>query len=228
MKPLRRRLTFANVMSSIAVFLVVAGGTAFAATELGKESVGTKQLKKEAVSLAKINKAAKKSLKGATGATGPAGAKGGTGATGPQGPAGKEGKEGPPGTNLTATTPLASGITETGVFAAAGGGPGSAAGALMTATANFVQPLSAPLDGAHVIYLKAGVASAVHCPGVGHADPGYFCAYAGYEQGAEIYTSFEDPQTGSGGAGRDGTNAYGKTTAAGSGDVAGTWAVTAP
>ena len=50
MKSVRKRLTYANVMSSIAVFLVVAGGTAFAATQLGKESVGTKQLKKEAVS----------------------------------------------------------------------------------------------------------------------------------------------------------------------------------
>jgi hypothetical protein len=47
-------------MSSIAVFLVVAGGTAFAVSQLGKESVGSKQLKKEAVSLAKINAAAKK------------------------------------------------------------------------------------------------------------------------------------------------------------------------
>ncbi len=51
MKSVRKRLTYANVMSSIAVFLVLAGGTAFAASQLGKESVGTKQLKKEAVSL---------------------------------------------------------------------------------------------------------------------------------------------------------------------------------
>jgi hypothetical protein len=101
MKSVRKRLTYANVMSSIAVFLVVAGGTAFAATQLGKESVGTKQLKKEAVSLAKINAAAKNSLKGATGATGSKGAEGpkGTdgpkGATGPQGPKGEKGETGP-------------------------------------------------------------------------------------------------------------------------------------
>src|ERR1700753_279536 len=92
MKPLRRRLTYANVMSSIAVFLVVAGGTAFAASQLGKESAATKQLKKEAVSLAKINAAAKKSLKGATG---PAGAKGATGAQGPKGDEGDKGDTGP-------------------------------------------------------------------------------------------------------------------------------------
>jgi hypothetical protein len=92
MKSVRKRLTYANVMSSLAVFLVLAGGTAFAASQLGKESVGTKQLKKEAVSLAKINKAAKTSLKGATG---PAGPKGATGATGAQGPKGDKGDTGP-------------------------------------------------------------------------------------------------------------------------------------
>ena len=36
MKPVRKRLTYANVMSSIAVFLVVAGGTAFAASHSAK------------------------------------------------------------------------------------------------------------------------------------------------------------------------------------------------
>lgn len=220
MKSVRKRLTYANAMSSIAVFLVLGGATAFAATQiLPKNSVGPKQLKKGAVTPAKLSPAAKQTIKGSAGPTGP---------QGPQGPQGPSGKEGSAGKNLTATTPLASGVTETGVFATAGGGPGATAGALMTASANFVQPLPAPLDGAHVIYLKAGVVSAPHCSGVGHADPGYFCAYAGYEQNAEIYTSFEDPQTGSGGAGRDGTNAFGRTLATGSGDAAGNWAVTAP
>jgi hypothetical protein len=52
MKQIRKRLTYANVMSSIAVFLVIGGATAFAA--LGKNTVGTKQLKKNAVTAAKI------------------------------------------------------------------------------------------------------------------------------------------------------------------------------
>ncbi len=55
---IRKRLTYANVMSSIAVFLVLAGGTAFAASQLGKNSVGSKQLKKNAVTAAKIKKGA--------------------------------------------------------------------------------------------------------------------------------------------------------------------------
>lgn len=53
MKQLRRRLTYSNVMSSIAVFLVLGGATAFAAG-LAKNSVGPKQLKKNAVTSAKI------------------------------------------------------------------------------------------------------------------------------------------------------------------------------
>jgi len=57
-KQIRKRLTYANVMSSLAVFLVVGGATAFAAGELGKNSVGTAQLKKNAVTTAKIKKEA--------------------------------------------------------------------------------------------------------------------------------------------------------------------------
>lgn len=55
MKQIRKRLTYANVMSSIAVFLILGGATALAAG-LAKNSVGTKQLKKNAVTAAKIKK----------------------------------------------------------------------------------------------------------------------------------------------------------------------------
>jgi hypothetical protein len=55
LKHLRKRLTYANVMSSIAVFLVLGGATALAAG-LAKNSVGTKQLKKNAVTAKKIKK----------------------------------------------------------------------------------------------------------------------------------------------------------------------------
>ena len=56
MKQIRKRLTYANVMSSIAVFLVLGGATAIRRWQLGKNSVGTKQLKKNAVTAAKIKK----------------------------------------------------------------------------------------------------------------------------------------------------------------------------
>jgi hypothetical protein len=76
MKRLRGQLTYANVMATIAVFLVLAGGTAFAATQIGRESVGTNQLKKEAVTPAKLSKASKAVLTGSQGATGATGATG--------------------------------------------------------------------------------------------------------------------------------------------------------
>jgi hypothetical protein len=54
-KQIRKRLTYANVMSSIAVFLVIGGATAIAAKQvLPKNSVGTKQLKKNAVTSPKL------------------------------------------------------------------------------------------------------------------------------------------------------------------------------
>lgn len=56
MLKVRQRLSYANVMSTIAVFLVLGGGAAFAATQLPKNSVGTKQLKKNAVATAKLKK----------------------------------------------------------------------------------------------------------------------------------------------------------------------------
>lgn len=63
MKKAREKLTYANVISSLALFMVFAGGTAFAANQLAKNSVGPKQLKKNAVVTAKIKKNAVTSAK---------------------------------------------------------------------------------------------------------------------------------------------------------------------
>jgi hypothetical protein len=57
MKRLRPRLTYANVMATIAVFVAL-GGASYAALKLPKNSVGAKQLKKNAVTTAKIKKQA--------------------------------------------------------------------------------------------------------------------------------------------------------------------------
>jgi hypothetical protein len=55
MHRIRRKLTYANVISTLALFLVLAGGTAFAAKQmLPKNSVGTKQIKNNAITGAKI------------------------------------------------------------------------------------------------------------------------------------------------------------------------------
>jgi hypothetical protein len=51
---LRRHLTYANVISTLCLFLVLGGGAAFAAAKLAKSSVGTEQLKGEAVTKGKL------------------------------------------------------------------------------------------------------------------------------------------------------------------------------
>ncbi len=50
---MRERLTYANVISTLALFLVLAGGAAYAA-KVAKRSVGSPQLKSNAVTTAKI------------------------------------------------------------------------------------------------------------------------------------------------------------------------------
>lgn len=57
MKAVRSRLTFANVISCLALFVAL-GGAAYAATKLPKNSVGTKQIKNSAVTAAKVKKGA--------------------------------------------------------------------------------------------------------------------------------------------------------------------------
>jgi len=51
---LRAAFSYANVVSTLCLFLVLGGGMAFAATQLGKNTVGSKQLKKNAVTAAKV------------------------------------------------------------------------------------------------------------------------------------------------------------------------------
>ena len=54
MSKIRARLTYANVMSTIAVFVALGGATAFAASKLSPNSVGPRQLQKNAVTGAKV------------------------------------------------------------------------------------------------------------------------------------------------------------------------------
>lgn len=73
MKQIRKRITYANVMSSIAVFLVLGGGAAYAAKKIGSNeikgnSITTGKIKKEAVSASKIKKNSVTTAKIANGA----------------------------------------------------------------------------------------------------------------------------------------------------------------
>jgi hypothetical protein len=53
MRTIRARLTYSNAVSTLALFLVLCGGAAYAA-KVGKKSVGSSQLKANAVTTAKI------------------------------------------------------------------------------------------------------------------------------------------------------------------------------
>ena len=89
----RRRLGSAHVISLLALFVALGGG-AYAVTSLPRNSVGTTQLRRGAVTPAKLSKAAKVRLRGPAGPRGATGAKGDTGATGGSGPAGAPGADG--------------------------------------------------------------------------------------------------------------------------------------
>jgi hypothetical protein len=64
---IRKRITFSNVIAMMALFVAL-GGSAYAATQLKKNSVGTKQIKSNAVTAAKLKKNAVTGAKIATGA----------------------------------------------------------------------------------------------------------------------------------------------------------------
>src|SRR5262245_50569164 len=58
MNRLKPRLTYANVVATLALCIAVGGSSAFAASQLGKNTVGPNQLKKNAVTTAKVKKEA--------------------------------------------------------------------------------------------------------------------------------------------------------------------------
>lgn len=88
-KGMRPRLTFANVISCLALFIALGSG-AYAATQLPKNSVGSKQIKKNAVNSAKVKNRSLQAVDFKQGQLP-------SGAQGPQGPVGPKGDTGAPG-----------------------------------------------------------------------------------------------------------------------------------
>jgi Collagen triple helix repeat (20 copies) len=113
---IRRHVTYANVMASVALFAAL-GGVSYAAATLPTNSVGSRQIKSGAVTSAKVKDGTlqgtdfgagqlpsgaqgprgEKGDPGATGAQGPKGDAGATGAQGPKGEAGANSPQGPKG-----------------------------------------------------------------------------------------------------------------------------------
>src|SRR3954454_2322169 len=107
---IRSGLTYANVMATIAVFIAL-GGAGYAATRIPKNSVGTKQLRADAVTSGKVKNSSLRAddfkdgelpagddgPQGLKGDTGPKGDAGPKGDTGPKGATGDDGAPGAPG-----------------------------------------------------------------------------------------------------------------------------------
>jgi hypothetical protein len=90
----RPRLSYANVTSSLALFIAL-GGTGYAVTKLPRNSVGTTQLKANAVTSAKIRAGAVQRSDLAPSVRPGSGSGGTRGPRGPAGPAGAKGDPGP-------------------------------------------------------------------------------------------------------------------------------------
>lgn len=214
MKRLRGRLSYSNVMVTVLAVIVLGGGTAYAATEvLPGNSVGTKQIKKEAVTPAKLSAAAKSALtgsqgqagqqgqqgpqgpkgeKGAKGDTGERGEKGDSGDKGEKGDRGEKGEKGERGEKGEpgqAIQILPSGQTETGVWATAAESENWA-----IAQINFVPRLPAGIPVANEKFMPYESAPTTECPGNEQAAPGFLCVYAAWQYKL-TFTNFAGPLT---------------------------------
>jgi hypothetical protein len=216
MRALRARLTYANVMATLAMFIVLGGGAYAAGTTLAKNSVGSRQLKANAVTSSKV-KDGKLLAKDFKAGQLPAGAKGATGAQGAKGDKGDKGDAGP------VVDTLPSGKTLRGAWGS--GETASGAGQLVEASISFAFPLaSAPT--LHLIQ-QGGVPPA-ECPGTTAApaaQPGHLCVYVRFAtNGATVNSYGADDQNNP----RLGLVLYKSSAAASTNEFAGTYAVTAP
>jgi len=159
MSRLRRHLSFANVVSLMALIFSMSGG-ALAAHFLRHTTPHY-----TITSTSQISPKVLKKLKGETGEIGPIGPQGPTGLTGARGQTGGRGEPAP--------SVLLSGQSESGLFGVRGTtGTGS-----LSETVTFRVPLAAELDHLHVLFTKAGTAIP-NCLGQGVASKGYLCLYS--------------------------------------------------
>jgi hypothetical protein len=168
MNSLRKHLSYANVVATLALVFAM-GGSAIAANHYLVNS--TKQ----------INPKVLKKLKGSRGRTGLGiqgppgknGLQGAVGAPGSNGAEGPKGAEGPPG--VSALSSLPSGRSETGEYAVGGTGGNLWEGV------TFPIPLAFGVPKEQIVYNQSG-ATSTHCKGPGQADKGFMCIYQAVAQ----------------------------------------------
>jgi hypothetical protein len=208
------RLTYANVMSTVAVFVAL-GGSSYAAITLGKNAVKSKNIAPDAVTSSKVKNGSLRAKDFKAGDL-PAGARGADGAQGLQGPKGDKGDP------AAFPTTLPAGKTETGVFAAEQKVPSGGTHIYDSISFN-IRVASAP----SIVLVPHGTTQ-THCTGSAGsptADPGYLCVYERVVSGGNFIVFA--PSTGSETV-ADKTGAVASLTEGATDSwFYGTWAVTA-
>jgi hypothetical protein len=181
MHRIRTRLSYANVVATLALLFAMSGG-ALAASHYLVNS--TKQINPKV--LKKLRGA--RGPRGATGATGPTGHTGAQGAKGVTGPKGSDGAKGDRGERgetgnqgvpgLSALSDLPSGETESGTWGL--GSVGGKPGETLETSASFPIPLEEGAPSSQVITAEVK-APVTHCSGPGRADKGFLCIYINKE-----------------------------------------------
>jgi len=206
MQRIRRSLTYANVMATVAVFFAL-GGSSYAAVTLSKNSVKSKHIAKGQVKRSDIGKNAVTSVKVkdfsllandfAAGQL-PAGTQGPAGPQGPKGDKGDKGDEGDPGpvdTSALVTKVARPGETLTGVvatrFAASQGFD------IVSDSYGSRLPDGTPTP---VLDLVSAGSPTAECPGVGQSTSGRLCVYV--YNSSNFNQTYEALVGGAGGANR--------------------------
>jgi len=194
-RAVRRPITYANVVATLALVLAMSGG-AIAATRYLINS--TRQ----------INPHVLKQLRGAigprglTGAIGPVGPQGVTGQIGTKGPKGEPGPDG-----FSALSTLPPGGSESGEIQVAG--PGVPSGVVVVSAVTFSVPLAAALNEEHTLILADDLTVPEHCPGIGEAGRGYLCIYIRSGVKVEETTVYDPEADASKGVPVEGSGRYG-------------------
>jgi hypothetical protein len=204
MRQLSSKLTYANVISTLCLFLLLGGG-AYAALKLPKNSVGTKQLKKNAVTGVKVKNHSLTAQDFRAG----------------QLPAGKEGSAGPKGEPGPLVETLPSGKTEHGFYAIAST---RASGSSFEPGTSISYPI--PLAFSPTIHIVAtGGSASAECPG-SEAEPrataGNLCIYEGRATGGSLEAVKEKTE------GKLGILLFFEVAPGANYEFYGSWAVTAP